>query len=132
MRRKIFAFFLRIIGFLSSIGFPIWATSTQIAILRASCGESTLERIGVTAAGAVVIVFIVGFTLWRYVSVWFREKLRSHRTLLGFFLVGYVLILCIRPVMDILEIVFLGGAIGAAIAVVCYVIADLLKEKGSK
>lgn len=129
MKSKIFAFLLKLTGFLASIGFPIWAASSQIAILRASCGDSILERIGITAGGAVIIVFIVGFTAWRYVSVWFREKLRSHRTLVGFFLIGYIMILCIRPLLGTLEVIFLGGTLGAAVAVVCYALADIIEER---
>ena len=131
MKSKIFALLLRIAGFLASIGFPIWATSTQVTILRSSCRESMLERIGITAGGAAIIVFIVGFTVWRYLSVWFREKLKSHRTLLGFSTIGYVMILCAKPLLSTLEVIFLGLVIGSAVAVICYAFADLM-DGGNK
>ena len=127
MKSKVFAFILTFVGFAASIGCPVWAASTQMAILRAQCGESVLERIGVTAAGTVVIGFIVAIVFWKYFSAFFREKLGSHRTALGFFLIGYGLIYAIKTFIGALEVIFLFGVIGAAVAVVCFYFADVLR-----
>lgn len=132
MKYKIWSLFFTLLGFTASLGVPVWAVSTQVAILAETCEASVLDQIGVAAGGAVIIAFIVVLTLWRYFSVLIRERLRPHRTLLGFFLIGYLVIVCIQYVIETLEVVFLGGTIGAAIAVVCFFISDQIKEKGVK
>lgn len=128
MRNRIFALFFTLLGFVSSIAFPVWAISKQIIILRANCGESALDKLGVTLSGAVAICCIVALVAWKYFSVLFREKLRSHRTPLAFFMIGYLAVFIINYLADALELIFLFGVIGAAIAVVCYKISDCLKE----
>lgn len=128
MRNRIFALFFTLIGFASSIAFPVWAISKQIIILRSGCGESALDKLGVTLSGAVAICCIVALVAWKYFSVLFREKLRSHRTPLAFFVIGYLAVFIINYLADALELIFLFGVIGAAIAVVCYKISDYLKE----
>ena len=128
MRNRIFALFFTLIGFASSIAFPVWAISKQIIILRANCGESVFDKLGVTLSGAVAIAWIVALVAWKYFSVLFREKLRSHRTPLAFFVIGYLAVFIINYLADALELIFLFGVIGAAIAVVCYKISDYLKE----
>ena len=126
MKNKLLAGLIRVIGFLFSIGLPVWAVSTHIAILRSQCGESVLERIGVTTSGAIVIGIIVALVFWKYFSVFLREKLGSHRTLFGFFVVGYVLIFAVKTFINALELIFLCGAVGAAIAIVCFYFADVI------
>lgn len=128
MKNRIFALFFTVFGFLASIGFPVWAISKQIIILRANCSESVLDKLGVTLSGAVAIVCIVALVAWKYFSALFREKLRSHRTPLAFFVIGYLAVFIINHLADALELIFLFGVIGAAIAVVCYKISDCLKE----
>ena len=127
MKSKFFAGLLTVLGFLASIGFPVWATSTQIIILRSQCTESILERIGVTAAGAAIIGFIVVLVFWKYFSVFIREKLGAHRTAFGFFAIGWALIFVIKTFINALEMIFLFGAIGAAIAILCFYSSDVLK-----
>lgn len=128
MRNRIFAWLFIVVGFLASIGFPVWAVSKQIVILRANCGESVLDRIGVTLSGAVAVACIVGLVTWKYVSALFRDKLRSHRTPLAFFTIGYLVIFVINYLSDALGLIFLFGSIGATVAVICYRISDHLKE----
>ena len=132
MKYKFFALIFTVTGFLASLILPIWAVSTQVMILRESGKSSVLETLGVTAGGIAIITFIVIFTVWRYFSVFIREKLKPQRTLIGFFGIGYLMILLIRRMMDALELIFLFGTIGATVAVICYFIADLLREKGAK
>lgn len=128
MARRCLAFGLRAVGFLSSVGFPLWAAASQVVLLRADCGARALDRLGVTAAGAVLVACLVGFTVWRLVATRLREVLRPRRTLFGFFAVGYGLILVLRSMLSSLEIIFLGGLVGTAVAVVCYALADRLRE----
>lgn len=128
MRNRIFALFFTLLGFASSIAFPVWAISKQIIILRANCGESVLDKLGVTLSGAVAICCIVALVVWKYFSVLFREKLRSHRTPLAFSVIGYLVVFIIDYIADALALILLFMAIGAAIAVVCYKISDCLKE----
>ena len=127
MKSKFFAGLLTVLGFLASIGFPVWAASTQIIILRSQCTESVLERIGVTASGATIICFIVVLVFWKYFSYSFKEKLRSHRTAFGIFLVGYFIFIAIKNLINTLEIIFLFGMIGSSIAMLCFYFADVLK-----
>ena len=96
MKRWLFAKLFTLLGLLSAIGFPIWAVSTQITILLKNCGESALDRLGLTLSGAVAIASIVGLVLWKYLSALFRDKLRSHRTPLGFFCIGYLAVFIIN------------------------------------
>lgn len=128
MRNRIFAWLFTAFGFLASIVFPVWAVSTQIIILRANCGESVLDKLGVTLSGAVAIACIVGLVAWKYFSALFRDKFRSHRTPLAFFTIGYLVVFVINYLADSLELIFLFGVIGASIAVMCYRISDHLKE----
>lgn len=129
MRNRIFALFFTLIGFTSSIFFPVWAVSKQIIILRANCGESVLDKLGVTLSGAVAIACIVGLVAWKYFSALFREKLRSHRTPLAFFVIGYLVVFVINYLADALELIFLFGSVGAAVAVICYDVSDMLKGR---
>ena len=128
MARRCLAAVFGTVGFLSSLAFPIWAAASQMAILRAQCGDSLIERMGVTVSGAILIAFVVGLTVWRYVSARLREVLRPQRTLFGFFAVGYALILAVRTMISSLEVLFLGGLVGASVAVICYAVADRLRE----
>ena len=128
MARRCLATLCSVVGFLSSLAFPIWAAATQMAILRVQCGNSALDRIGVTAGGAILIAFLVGLTVWRYLSARLREVLRPGRTLFGFFAVGYGLILAVRTMLSSLEVIFLGGLVGATVAMILYAVADHLRE----
>ena len=132
MKYKLWAAAFTVLGFLASVGFPVWAVLSQMAILRTACETSVFEKFDLAIGGIAVIVFIVALTVIRYVSAIFKEKFRPQRTLFSFFVVGYVMIITIRYMIASLEIIFLGGSIGAMIAVVCYFIADQLKEKGKK
>lgn len=129
MRNRIFALFFTLIGFTSSIFFPVWAVSTQVIILRANCGESVLDKLGVTLSGAVAIACIVVLVAWKYFSALFRDKFRSHRTPLAFFSIGYLVVFVINYLADSLELIFLFGTIGAAIAAICYYVSDMLKGR---
>lgn len=129
MKRWLLARFFTLLGFVASIGFPVWAVSTQIIILRANCGESVLDRLGVTLSGAVAIVCIVVLVAWKYFSALFRDKFRSHRTPLAFFTIGYLVVFVINYLADSLELIFLFGAIGAAVAAICYYVSDMLKGR---
>lgn len=128
MKRWLSAQFFTLLGFASAIGFPIWAVSTQITILLKNCDGSVFDRLGLTLSGAVAVACIVGLVLWKYFSALFREKLRSHRTALGFFSIGYCLIFIIHYLSSALELIFRFGAIGAAISAVCFEISDHIKE----
>ena len=130
MKYKLWAAAFTILGFVASLGFPVWAVLSQMAILREACKESIFDRFDLTIGGIAVIVFIVALTIIRYISACFKEKFKPQRTLFSFFAIGYIMIIVIRHMIDALEIVFLGGLIGATIAVICFFIADQLKEKG--
>jgi DMSO/TMAO reductase YedYZ heme-binding membrane subunit len=127
MKRRGLSLLFTLIGFAASIGFPVWAVSTQITVLLKNCGESALDRLGVTLSGFVVIACIVGLVLWKYLSAVFREKLKSQRTALGFFCIGYAMVFIINYLSSALELIFLFGAIGAAIAAICFRISDHFK-----
>lgn len=132
MKYKLWAGAFTVMGFVASLVFPVWAVLTQMAILREACNESILESFDLALGGVAVIVFIIALTVIRYVSAKFKEKFKPQRTLFSFFVVGYLMIIAIRYMIGALEVIFLGGAIGATIAVVCYFISDQLKEKGKK
>lgn len=127
MRNKLLAKFFTIVGFLSSLVFPIWGVSMQVQLLRESGDGSMLETIGLTASGFVIVAFLVVLTIWRFFAERIRKKLKPQRTLIGFFGIGYMMLLAVKMMMDSLENIFLFGTIGAATAVVCYFIADLLR-----
>jgi hypothetical protein len=127
MKNKFFAGLLTVLGFVLAIGLPVYAASTQIVFLRSQCAESMLERVGVTASGAVVIGFIVMLVFWKYFAPIIRKKLGASRTTLGFFLVGYGLIFVIKTFIGALESIFLFGAIGGGLSVVCFYFSDILR-----
>ena len=127
MKRRALSLLFTLIGFVASIGFPVWATSTQITILLKNCGDSALDRIGITLSGFVVVSGIVGLVVWKYISALFREKLKSQRTALGFFCIGYAIVFIINYLSTALELILLYGVIGSAIAVICFRISDYYK-----
>ena len=128
MKRWLLARFFTLLGFVAAIGFPVWAVSTEVTVLLKNCDGSALDRLGVTLSGFVAIASIVCLVLWKYLSALFREKLRSHRTALGFFCIGYFAVFIINYLASALELIFLFGAIGAAIGAICFRVSDHLKE----
>ena len=129
MKYKLLSFLCTFLGFAFSIGCPIGAAMTQVVFLKSQAEVSVADKIGITASGVAIAIFVVAITLWKYISVLFREKMRSHRTLVGFWVVGYLLILCVKCLFDSLEVIFLGGAIGAVLAVVLFHLSDKCRER---
>ena len=129
MKNKIFAKLLIALGLVVSIGAPVWATSTQIAVLKSQCGESMLDKIGVTLSGAVAIGCIVLIVVWKYISAVFREKLKGNRTPFIFMFIGFVVVSVIQMFAEALESILFWGAVGSLVAVICYYFADKLTEE---
>ena len=130
MKYKLLSCLCTFFGFVFSICCPIGAAATQVVFLRSQAEASISEKIGITASGIVIAIFVIAITLWKYLSVLFREKMKSQRTLIGFWVVGYLLILCVKRLFDSLEIIFLGGVVGAVLAVLLFYLSDRLREKG--
>lgn len=106
---------------------PVYAASTQIVFLRSQCAESMLERVGVTASGVAVIGFIVILVFWKYFAPLIRKKFGTSRTAFGFFFIGWGLIFVIKTFIGALESIFLFGAIGGGLSMVCFYFSDILK-----
>lgn len=130
MKYKFWSAFFTLIGFVASVALPIWATVSQVIVIKSNCDMSIWDTIGITLSGAVIVAVLVFFTLWKYFSAKIKEKMKPQRTLFGFFAVGYVIILVIKTLLTTIEAIFLAGAIGTAIAVICYYISDIIKERG--
>ena len=128
MKKWLFARFFTLLGLVSSIAFPVWAVSKQIVILKANCGESVIDRLGLTLSGFVAIACIVVLVVWKYISALFRDKLRSHRTPLAFFTIGTLVVFVVYYLANALGSIFFWGAIGSTVAVICYRVSDHLKE----
>lgn len=132
MKNKFFGILFTVLGFILSVGFPVWALSSQVTLLRADCGISFSERLGLTFSGFTVILLIIFINFWKYFSVFIGQRLKSGRTPLAFFAIGYLVILAIGRLFSILEVIFLFGVIGSFSAVLCYKVADIFFEKGRR
>lgn len=130
MKNKFFGILFTVLGFILSVGFPVWALSSQVTLLRADCGISFSERLGLTFSGFIVILLIIFLNFWKYFSSFLEKRLKSGRTPLAFFGVGYLVILAIGRLFSILEVIFLFGAIGSLSATLCYKVADIFFERG--
>ena len=129
MRSRFLSALFTILGLIAAIGFPIAAATTQVRFLCSQADVSFADKVGLTASGIAVGVFIIGFTVWKYISVLLRERLKTHRTLFGFWATGYLVFLVVENLIDSLQIIFLGGAIGTTFAIVFFYLSDRCKER---
>ncbi len=132
-RYKAVALWLEILGFLFSLVMPIWAAASKVVILARDAPDNLFTRLGITLSGGVLILCIAVAVSWRFFGSVIKENVKgTRRTLLGFFGIGYIVLLAIKNMLDALEAIFLGGAVGALCAVILYTIADILRTKAEK
>lgn len=124
MKNKFFFILFTCLGFLASVGFPVFALASQVTLLKADCGVSLSDRLGLTLSGFVAVLFIIFINVWKFAVSFIGARLKAHRTPLVFFTVGYLVTLAVARLFSALEVIFLFGIIGSLLAVVFYKFAD--------
>lgn len=132
MKNKFFSTLFTVLGFAASILPPLWAANKQITLLRNAEYRTLPEILGLTAGGAVIVAGLILVVFWKYFSDFFKRRLRSGRTAFGFFLIGYLIVLAINRLFSTLELIFLFGIGGCAVAIVLFKISDYFAKKGDK